>query len=501
MRNKIILSLFVIPVSLILFSPLNNTRAQEVELGKDFQKKYSDYLNTLPLPGPFNGGDSNDMEKIIPSHQAPVSSFKFDLDLPSEQIYETGNPVTIKGKISYSYKGKELLEKFNEACSSKAGNENQCKSPGIYKIPVFENSGIFVQVWRKDSKKPEKGDYLVDEFYVMEDVVVLEGDTSDFQVNWKIPNEVEKGDYYLLFFINSNKRFDLSGTPLANSSYAERYDFKVLNKSEKKGIVLDKNNIKISGNSYAYKMPVPVIDEDAVSVKIPLKNLDSTEQNVAVKYELFSWGQTDSLNIISTKNETKSLSSNAEIELQYDLEPTDINSVYNLKVTAATSQSRSVSNVRFVIKDKNQGIFRLLTLAEDKNRNYFPLFCVRNAQWSGNFQGKVEITLNDVVWEKEGILDASEGRCFIIKDERFKIADYNCAKLEGKIFDKEGKQTNIVQVSYNCSQRGQFSQMSDQFIGQEDKNRALMTFSVTVALLAVISLTLIYLSIKKNDQK
>jgi hypothetical protein len=439
-----------------IFLAANWAKALEpgkVQLDKDFPQKVLPYVLTQPVvAGPFTGGKETDMEEILPYYTSPLS--KFDLSVQTagqKQSYEPGDTVNLKGNISYSLDPGES----QKALESLKGCKEGCPSTSLYHFSTLPDTGVFAQIWRKDDDKTQsaKGDYLVDEFYAAEKLNLMENTSKEFTIAWKVPEELKDGDYYFFFFANSAKRFTLAGSPLVPLNQAAVYDFKVTGASNGSGLELDKNNININSKSYVYRQPAPEIQPDngKIIVTVPLSNLSSETRDIKVTYNLYGWGQEDPTDLVDSKQENKTIASGDKSILEYAFNPSETGSVYNLEIKVAGFANFSTSNIRFVVKGQNRGIFRFLGQAQDTAGKLLPVFCLRNAAWTGLFHGKVKIAAYDRngnslnAFEKEGSMRPDD-RCFVIKDLGW-LKNGSAVKLTGEIYNDAGAKVDEKTVN------------------------------------------------------
>ncbi len=404
----------------------------------DFKAKYIEYLEQLPPPTALNGGQSEKIKSSFPNHRFPFTAWSLEIKEKNQFSFKPGEKLEVKGDLSYEFKGQENAQNIQKICLELNDNQaDACKAPELFPIAEFKNLGILTQVWRRDeSENGQKGDYLVDEFYALENGQLKDGQKLPFTLRWSVPEKIKDGDYYILLFVNQEKYFDLLGNPLTVFSEGARFDFGV--EGNEGGVEIDKNNIKINGKDYAYRAPAPSVTGETVTVETALKNLSAEKADTEVKYELFRWGRTNPADLIQSKKESKTILANGEDKLSYTFKPDAGESVYDLKISLA-GNSKSVVSVRFVIQDKNRGIVRFLSLVE-QNGQQKPFFCVRNANWEGKFKGKIKLTVNDELFlEEEGALDAEEENCFIAKNS---LKSSACQRMNLEIVDQGGKLTD-----------------------------------------------------------
>jgi len=477
---------------------LAGSAGAKVKLDENFKEEFGKYLSAKSaVQSPFVNQEQEDMEMVYPYHADPLNDFDLSFDSQGRKNYNAGDQLKLNGSVKFTPRGEEEIKKLTEGCEN-------CKVPPVYNIPLLDDVGIYVQIWRRDEQDGAiRGDYLIDEFHAAEGLTLRAGKAQNFSVEWQIPGEIKGGQYYLSFFIDSNKRFNLKGMPLVVFLSAADYDFYVTKPEEAgNGVELDKDNILINDESYVYRQPAPTVEpkEGEISVVVPLVNLNTDKQEINVRFELNGWGQGDPADSLLIKKDVVTLEPGEIVDLIYVFNPDNINSVYNLKAVAAAANSISTSNVRFVVKDKNRGLFGFLGVAE-KDNSLLPMFCLRNAQWIGTFDGKVKVTKNDfkdnqiASWEKTGSMEARD-RCFVIKDQNMRINE-GVVKLKGEIYNKEGKVVDTRTVMYNlrpAQDKGVTKMISD--IGRDDK----ATIILALAILLLLSGGIFFIISAKSKQ-
>lgn len=420
-------------------------------------KEITEHILSQPLvKGPFTGETQNDLEEVYPLYISPLSDFKLDWEQGAKQSYAKGENFELKGKLSYMFKGKEEINKIKaQDCQGK----DECavlESP--YQMPFFSDVGILAQIWRKDEANSATGDNLVDEFYVSQGGTLKENEPVPFSLNWKVPTEIQKGQYYASFFVNANKRFNLKGTPLVSFFPAATFDFDVTGDGQN-GIAIDKGNITVNGKKYSYRQPAPAVDliDGKINIETDLVNLDAKEEVTKVKYELSGWSQEDPKDIEKSSEETKIVAASGKEKLSYSFAPSSAGSVYNLKITATANSGKSISNVRFVVNDTSRGVFRFLGLAA-KDNSYYPMICIMDAAWKGYFDGKVKLILTNEAnktigaWEKEGKIIPNE-KCFVVKSGDTALGkNAGLVKINGIIQNKDGKLADERTVIYKLGE-------------------------------------------------
>lgn len=467
----------------------------------ELEKQISEYAQGSASPSVFKDG----AQEVLPFQVNPYN--KFNLTIKGKQAYQNGQNLEVQGIVSFSSVAQAENQKYLESCKKLLGGPNQCLNSPVYTFPTLDNLGVYVQVWRKDKGENNTvfGDFLITEFFAAQEIDLRENETKNFTVNWRLPNELKEGDYYLAFYLNANKEFELWGSPLVPYSWAKVFDFNV--KKEDgigNGIELDKDNIRINDKDYSYRQPAPEIspnEKGEISVELPLANLGETNA-VNLKYELYRFGQTDPENLISVKKETRTVSMGDKVTLNYTFTPEGAESLYSLKILASSKNSLSQSNIRFVVAGKDRGVFRFLGLAKSQNV-YSPIFCLRDAAWSGLFQGKVRVAMLDEKGklvknlEREANIKA-ETRCFAFSD--LKLEKSTCGVLLGEIRDKQGKVVDKKQVALSCEkpkEEGVTSAISS--LGKELSLKSKKSWAILFVIIAfVIGGGILYLNNKRK---
>jgi len=468
----------------------------EVKVGDNFEKEYDNFIKTLPIPETFVTDKS--FQNIPAYHMPPIS--RYDIKVTgNQQIYKSGSSVKLTGELTYTNKSEELEKTVRDACREKVKDKTKCNFNTIYQVPAVNDLNIFAQVWRKDLNS-KKGDFLVDEQYVLENADLTNGKSELFNFTWKIPQNSDKGNYYVSFYVNATKKLELNGTPVAQFKEAERFDFQVT--SDKKGISLDKENIDINDVKYSYRSPAPSVEKGTVNIKIPLVNRGTEGEQVNVKYELFRWSQADESDIINTKEEIKTVAAGGKVDLTYTVNPNNIDSVYNLRITANTLGSNSVSNIRFLIKDSNRGIFRGLGVLSDGSK-YIPYFCIRNAQWDGVFNGKVKISILDT---NKNVLGTHEEKARIHPEEAcFSANNIDNAItagsiiVKGEIMNENSKVVDTAEVDYDTTKI--VKKGEKQLISEVQKDNKIFLYIITTIIILLIGGGIILLNTKKTKNE
>ncbi len=424
--------------------------------------------------GPFYSNyESSKMERVMPFYTPPFADFKITFDSNGKKFFDVENNFSLKGKILYSSeKVSKEVKKMRDDClaSQKDRAEEQrnlmCQLMPTYSFPEMSNVSILVQVWRADpdkAKASKKGDYLVDEFYGAENLTLKSGEEKGFEIKRPLVENLAPGQYYASFFVNQYKSFTLFNYPVNVFAPLVRFDFDVAGEGKpvSKTVLIDKDNIKINGQDYSAVLPPPLVKEVGGKVKfeVPVKNLGDDRADGKIAYTLQKWTEEDPKDILASEEEGFTLEASGERVFTFEFTAEELDSFGNLQLVLETAGAKSMTNVHFALAGKNRGVIRFLGISQDGRGDSWPFFCLRNAQWQGEFEGKLKLDFFDQTgknklaeWSEEGVMEARDGVCFVLKDKNLSNLDKNnCLMIKGTITDKSGKIVDEKEVFPSCS--------------------------------------------------
>mgnify|MGYP000903245940 CR=1 FL=1 len=513
-KKNLALGAFFMGISALQWFSVSAETVQDLDadpslLTPEIEKEIEEYASGVIATNTFEG----EFTETLPFFNGQFNQFKIDFSEDSRKSYKAGERLDIKGTLSFTSEVENNYLDFKKNCLESTGTtgKSRCLLSPTYLFRHYPETGLFAQIWQRDKEEKGalKGDFLIDEFFVLNGVDLKENDRKEFTLNWKTWPSLANGSYYISLSVINNQNFELFGTPLLAGAPNKIYDFKIENESEEsQGVVIDKNEIKIQGLEYTYRAPapevVPSFEDDSINVEIPIVN-ENKENKVSLHYELYRWGQTDNKNLLDSKEESRLLKSNERFKANYKFTANELDSVYNLKLTAKTDTSLSTTNIRFVIKNRAKGVFRFIALAQDQGGNY-PFFCLKNANWNGIFQGTVSLELKDSLGnlihsaeQKANI--RPETRCFIALDQ--KVESNECLVLKGKITDKQGRLIDEKEFLLPCGSDksskvdNTLKKIGDSIAFEDNKNWIL----IFVFILFILVGSFIYLNNKKKNNE
>ncbi len=526
-RNKKIFIWLFVFTGLLFFLGVNADEKKIEETAKEIradEKEINIIKTAKEEQNPFFHGSADlGLIKTVPFHTAPFLKFNFNFDHENKKFFYPGENIEIKSQISYSdnQTGVEL-NKIQQICLSdhkkNGGREEDCDIPKIYFFPKLESVSILTQIWREDSNadaRKKGGDFLVDSFYGLENTTFAVDESKEVTIKWKIPADISPGKYYASFFINQYKSFTLFGFPVNVFSPYLRFDFEVAgDKDSPNGIVIDKNNIKINEENYSQVLPVPALENtELVDFKVPITNFSNDKEPTTVIYRLQRWTEEDPKEIVTEKKESFSLNPQEVKTLTFSFSPKDQDSFDNLEITVLGNNSQSKINIHFSILDLKRGVIRFLGVGTDKlTGSTAPIVCLRNANWQGDFNGKLlidfidEKNTNVKQWQADGIIGSREGLCFSLeKKEIMDLMKKKCVKIKATVTNDKGEKTDEKEISHECTVQNEQANTTDN-LGETKSDRSWNFFlKILIVVILFFAFTLaLYrnkLKIKYNDGK
>lgn len=305
----------------------------------------------------------------------------------------------------------------------------------------------------------EQGDYLLDEFTAFDGLALGPGQSYELAVEWKIPENAPKGEYYVALFFQELHSFNLAGLPFLPNVYGGYAAFNVESTATKQQFYLDRNAVLLNNEPQLLRHFSKNFEQgQTISYEVPIVNTTAQQQNVSLKYELYAWDQSTETNLLSqyTKSETISVPANSSKKASIsfsNLEP----GAYELKIKASTESWQNILLLRFTVKGaKGRFVHIGLTAFPIVKGDSFAMFaCFSNTtDWFSDFSGKVTLELKD---SKGNVLatESYEGKItpkiMAIKKDIVADASYDELYLTAKISDSKGALHQEITKAYRLS--------------------------------------------------
>ena len=304
----------------------------------------------------------------------------------------------------------------------------------------------------------------IEEFKLADNVNLEANGSLDVNHIYTLSTAAAKGSYEFMFFAYQKDRFSLSGLTFTDDVYGSKVNFEV-GGNNKDQIYLDQTRTTVGSQKHInHAFPTMHNLQDTIEVKIPLKNTTAKEQKMKLEYRLYHWDglREDSLERFNTEEVV--VPANGEVVLTQKVENPSL-PVYYLKISAVpveqASQAawqQSVSNIRFVVRDINQGKLNFVGL------NTFPkaaeqeskvVTCIHNTNEGTIDNLQVETVVSDTLGRqvaKSVYRGPVSGAISAIATDIPKDRILNRALVTSVIKDADGNVIDSVNILYDCNQ-------------------------------------------------
>ena len=344
-------------------------------------------------------------------------------------------------------------EKLNYKAGEIARFNGTLKNENNY--PIVDGS-VFVQVFRKNPQSLEEGDYLVDEFFAIENVNLGAFSEKDFSFQWQIPEGVSSGEYFVALHFQVGKKFNLAGLSFVEGVYGGISNFNV-EETNLADVFFEKSKVLVNGQPFSSRGFIPKIEKGkSVKIEFSFKNQSQENQQVEITKRLFSWDNLLRENLIKEEIEEMTISGKSTKALSKTFEKLKAG-VYLYEVIIQNKNSKSILKVRFEVEGENPparlNFVGLNKFPIKEKENSFVFACFHSVSDNNNFEGKAVFRLKDragnVILQKEyeGTITP---QIMAIKEDFLPDKNYNELILEGAIYDKEGNLVDEISLSYNC---------------------------------------------------
>ena len=358
------------------------------------------------------------------------------------------------------------------------------------------NGEVYARIFQEnETNAQENGDYVIDEFFVLENINLMPNEKKNINFNWNIPPSAFKGNYKLASFFTVDKKYNLSGLSFTSNVHANFCTFEIKGNNQNR-IVFDRNSAKFNNEQYLFRSYIPQItSKDKAEISIPLNNTYNISKDIRITYDLYSWDALSEENKIQSDSQDIVIGANSYRTIKYLLDEID-SSVYLLKITAVSETDKSIVDIRFGVDDiplpriNYAGITKFPIQKGEKAKAFV---CFHNTNDSV-FNGKINLELKD----KEGnIIVSKEYQGNITGDVMVETVDIEANKnlnlltLESKLSDKNGKVIDSFSGIYDISK------LDPGYIKETSEKNNTGIYFILFILLLVIFLSFYFLKKRK----
>lgn len=320
--------------------------------------------------------------------------------------------------------------------------------------PVVDGN-VFARVSRKNQNYIEEGNYIVDEFFIKENVSLKEGEVQALSFKWNIPENITGGNYRIDYFFSVGKKFNLGGLPFSNEVVIGATEFSI-DSSQKSFISFDRSKTVVNGEKYRHIGNWPIFgSEEKVVINQPLLNSFDQEKKIKVTYSLYHWDSLNKNDLKDSKTEEIVIPAKSSKDLEYVIPQMD-DAVYYLQIVAESGVEKSIINIRVTSPQENIRLnYPAITKFPINQSDDFTLFsCFHNGS-SISSEGRVEIILADEKGVEVGKFQyqgAITSSMLAEKAELNAKKDYEFLKLSAKTYDKNNNLTDEYEAIYDCKE-------------------------------------------------
>lgn len=319
--------------------------------------------------------------------------------------------------------------------------------------PIVDGS-VFVRISQKNPNSEKEGNFIIDEFFALENIFLEANAKKDVTFSWKMPDHIIGGDYRADYFFSVGKQFSLEGLPYSEKNLGGFSEFKIDSPS-KEVFQLDRSDTAINGEKYDYIGGSAVIETGKrVTVVQSINNSSKGEQQAEIQYDLYFYDSLNQKDRIDSKKQLINMTAGQSQKVAYII-PEMKESVYLLKITAQTRLQKSIVNIRFT-SNQDHPIFNLPAITKfplSKGDSETIFACFSNSSDQKSPEKKVNVVLTDKDGQEVGRLDYAgdiAGALTGAKEEVIAKADYDYLKLLAVIKDKDDKIIDQYETVYDC---------------------------------------------------
>ena len=191
-------------------------------------------------------------------------------------------------------------------------------------------------------------EYMMDEFFVAENLYIKPGETKTFGGSWKVPVTAKAGEYQFEGYYIIDQ-FNMAGVSFLRGFAGDMTKFNIMGGSDL--LYIDTQNIIVNGFNIDLHLYQPDIGpNDSISVSVPLVN-EGSETVSKINYKLYSWDDTRKDFLVSEQDDYITIPENSETMLNFvsgPLNPT----AYLLKIEAKDGKNNNILKLRLPVRGK-----------------------------------------------------------------------------------------------------------------------------------------------------
>jgi len=214
--------------------------------------------------------------------------------------------------------------------------EGIVKNSNLY--PVTEGS-IRVQILYQERLGVE---YMLDEFFVGEDIYLEPGESKEFGGVWDVPGNAKAGRYLIEAYYIIDE-FNLAGVSFLRGMAGEVTSFKVEGGTDL--VYMDVERIRVNEEDVGLRETQPLqLPREPITVTVPLVN-EGPAVTAKVTYRLYNWDDLTGTSLVAEKSEEIGIPQDSHTTLAYYKSELPTGS-YLLKITVETDKNDNLLKLR-----------------------------------------------------------------------------------------------------------------------------------------------------------
>lgn len=376
--------------------------------------------------------------------------------------------------------------------------------------PVVDGA-VYVKVFKKQKDQGlahANGNLLVDQFFAKESISLLAKSEQDVTFNWQIPTYATAGDYQIVTFFTSAKKFNLLGLSFTDDIVGNTFNFAIVGENTS-AVIWDKNTVAMNDKPYHFATFTPKFTKDEpVAIEANLVNTTKEAQNIPVTWTLYAWDSQQERNILDTKTETATINPGEIKELSYQITD-NTQPVYYIVAEVKYKNTKSILDMRFgrFGVDKVRLNFPAVTgypLIANQSTTLFT--CLYNSGVADKVDNsKLILTLidqNNNVIHTYSYGGSISGAMMGLKEDFTPKENYSNFTLKAQLYT-DNKLVDEAEMKYDCQNLGekncQQEKKLDTTAEESNKNNLWMIIIIgVIAILLLISIIAIVMHSKKR---
>jgi hypothetical protein len=213
--------------------------------------------------------------------------------------------------------------------------------------PIVEGT-LYVKIFKNiGSVKNPNGPDVVDQFIAVDNVTVPANGSIPIEFKWKVPAYATTGEYRVVTYFTSDKKFNLQGLSFTDDIVGNSFDFKVSGGQEE-SITFDKSSVVINDSPYYFAAyPPRITNGQSANISLEILNNTNTDQDAQIKWKLYKWDTMHPDNLVREFNTNTETKADSKTKLELSI-PEDSEPVYLLVGELSYQDTKSIVNIRFV---------------------------------------------------------------------------------------------------------------------------------------------------------